>query len=140
MSYLTLGNCNLSWEEGVSLGDLPLNNYSHDKAINQAASSPALGRTADLFAVMLSHLRGAPVPRKADGGALLSAGGPAEADISPQSQTRVEIRPKCLKDERDLSLTHRWLLSNEVAVDCEQINEISLLFKDAKEAPNKQDQ
>lgn len=39
--YLTLGNCNLSWEEGVSLGDLPLNNYSHDKAINQAAPLPA---------------------------------------------------------------------------------------------------
>lgn len=40
--YLTLGNCNLSWEEGVSLGDLPLNNYSHDKAINQAPLSPSL--------------------------------------------------------------------------------------------------
>lgn len=39
--YLTQGNCNLSWEEGVSLGDLPLNNYSHDKAINQDAPLPA---------------------------------------------------------------------------------------------------
>lgn len=92
--YPTLGNCNLSWEEGVSLGDLLLNNYSHDKPINQAALSPrpapslALGRNFDLFAMMLSHLQRAPLARKPDCGAPVSAGGPAEAEIPPQSQTR----------------------------------------------------
>lgn len=65
--------------------------------------------------------------RKPHGGAILSAGGPAEAEIPPQSQTVPhEIRPKCLKEERDLNITHRWLLNTEIVIES--------LFKDAKEA------
>lgn len=65
------------------------------------SSSPALGKIVDLFAVMLSHFRHAPLARKRDGGAPLSAGGPTESEIPPQSDApHVEIGPKCLKDER----------------------------------------
>lgn len=140
--YLTLGNCNLSWEEGVSLGDLPQNNYSHDKAINQAAPLPARlllllwGRILDLFAVMLSRLGRTPLARKPHGGAVLSAVGPAGAGIPTQPDgPHVEIIPKCSKDQRDLNVTHRWLLNAVIVIECDQINEICSLFKDAKEAP-----
>lgn len=100
------------------MGDLPLNNYSHDKAINQAAPLPARlllllwGRILDLFAVMLSHLGRTPLARKPHGGAVLSAVGPAEAGIPTQPDgPHVEIRPKCSKDQRDLNVAHRWLLN-----------------------------
>lgn len=88
--YLTLGNCNLSWEEGVSLGDLPLNNYSHDKAINQAAPLPArllscFGENR-WFICRDALLRRTPLARKPNGGAPLLAGGLAEVRILSQSQ------------------------------------------------------
>lgn len=124
------------------MGDLPLNNYSHDKAINQAAPLPTRlllllwGRILDLFAVMLSHLGRTPLARKPHGGAVLSAVGPAEAGILTQLDgPHVEIRPKCSKDQWDLNVTHIWLLNAVIVIKREQINEICSLFKDAKEAP-----
>lgn len=139
--YLTLGNCNLSWEEGVSLGDLPLNNYSHDKAINQAPlpasllscfgenrwfiCRDALSLTTRTFGEETRRWRSLVSRRPSRGWK-----SPTESDAP-----HVEIRPKCLKDERDPNITHRCLLKTEIVTGCEQINEICSLFKDAKESP-----
>lgn len=85
------------------MGDLPLKNYSHDKPINQGHASPcpgeypAQGRNFDLFAVMLFQLQPADLARKPDRGAPSSAGDPAEAEISSQSQARLRF---CLKKKR----------------------------------------